>query len=295
MCDAAFRRKWMAIPAVAIVLLGPMPVAADGRWEPVLEFGGSGAVPDIAVDSKGDVYVFGGPERVVQVFTPLGVFLREWPVREGTYGIAIDENDEVFVLSRCCVRCYTTQGEYLRDWDCRLGMGDLGMGLGLDAKNGMVAVGTVNAIHKFDTGGVFLGQILNWTSWGSVSILPDGSIWALAQAGLVRHYSPDGHILDEWPTTLPGEPRDYPQGLAIDSTGRLFVADGNWLVRIFQPNGVLDDRIEIPRLVSGIELDGDDTLYVGTDFPLGVIKYVYTPVAVEATTWGGIKSHFSGQ
>jgi hypothetical protein len=274
----------------AFLILSAPPALADG-WQQVVEFGQGGMIPDIAVDSRGDVYLFAGAGSV-QVFDPKGEYLREFPVRADAHGIAIDENDEVYVLSNLRVVCYSTQGEFLRSWDSSLGQGDLGIGRGIDARGGVVCVCTVSSILRFSTDGVLLSQFQSGM-WRSVYVLPDESIWAVHDVGLARHYSPDGHALAEWPTVLPDEPRSDPNGVAIDGDGRLFVGDNHGRVKIFLPSGVLDDLIQIPlRLVTAVALDGDDTLYVGLDFPSGVMKFVYRPLAVEGTTWGGIKAPF---
>jgi sugar lactone lactonase YvrE len=79
-------------------------------------------------------------------------------------------------------------------------------------------------------------------------------------------FAPDGTYIKEWGRkgSAPGE-FDTPHGLAIDSRGRLFVADrGNNRLQIFDQDGkFLEEWRQFSRL-SGIYIDRNDVLY-GTD------------------------------
>jgi sugar lactone lactonase YvrE len=98
-------------------------------------------------------------------------------------------------------------------------------------------------------------------------------------------------VLLEWSTALPNE-SSGPSGLTIDSDERLYITDGG-RVKIFASNGDLIDLISVPlRYLTGLELDGDKILFVATAFPERVMKFVYTSVPVNPTTWGGVKVQF---
>ncbi len=76
-------------------------------------------------------------------------------------------------------------------------------------------------------------------------------------------YTSDGTYITEWGSlgSNPGEFRE-PHGLAMDSQGRLFVADrGNNRIQIFDQDGNwLESWTQFSR-PSGIFIDGEDVLY----------------------------------
>ena len=76
-------------------------------------------------------------------------------------------------------------------------------------------------------------------------------------------FSADGTFIKTWgePGSAPGQ-FNAPHGLAMDSQGRLFVADrGNNRIQIFDQEGnFLDEWYQFSRL-SGIYVDDDDVLY----------------------------------
>lgn len=273
----------------------PISIAvASGRWEPVLEFGGYGGAADIAVDSQHEVYVVGAPGQI-QVFSQNGEYLRELGGFSSATGIAIDEDDTVYLQEWCRVWQYSRQFTPLGNWDSCIGLGDLRQGLSLDVRHDIAYVATISKVLKFSADGVFMLEMPRISEWVGVSTLPDTSLMALSHFGMVRHFSPNGDLLDEWPTLLPDETGSYPKAIDIDSNGRVFVADnyGHGRVKIFLATGVLDELIEIPlRMATALELDGDEILYVGVDFPTGVMKFVYNPLTVEGSSWGRIKAHF---
>jgi sugar lactone lactonase YvrE len=230
----------------------------------------------------------------VRVFTPDGVYLREQAGFLTPMGIAIDENDVVFVLEHCRVHRFTVDFQPLGSWDSCIGQGDLQMGRGLDAHGGIVCIAAAGNVLKFTTDGALLDQFPN--GWTGVHISPDGSIWVVRgykYVGLVRHYASDGTNLGEWNTILPGETVSSPRGLAIDSNGRIFVADEGAKVKIFLSDGSLDDLIQWQlRVFASVALDGDSTLYVGTGFPESIMKFHYEVVPVDPSSWGQIKARY---
>ena len=280
-------------------LLGDAGIAtAEGGWEFVLEFGNGPG--DIAVDSIHNVYVLDVEYGRIQVFTSEGLFLRERTGLSYARGIAIDENDEIYVVNyrhdyppSGWVLRYGLDFQPLGGWE--YAHGDLEAGLGIDVHDGLVYVGTANDMLKFATDGRLL-DIFEGAGWDAVEIATDGSVWGVNSetgSGLVRHYSPDGAILAEWSTILPGEEGSYPRGLALDTRNRVFVADDGARVKIFVSDGTLDDLIQWQmRVFLALELDGDDLLYVGADFPDRVMKFGQKLVPVEPVTWGEIKSRF---
>ena len=101
----------------------------DGEW--VSEFGmidrdpGVGGAPGafdlmhgIAVDRAGRIYVGDRNNDRIQVFTPEGDFIEEWPGVIDPVGIFIDESESVWVVSAALNRLlkYNTQGQLLYHW-----------------------------------------------------------------------------------------------------------------------------------------------------------------------------------
>jgi DNA-binding beta-propeller fold protein YncE len=79
----------------------------------------------------------------------------------------------------------------------------------------------------------------------------------------ILKFNSAGEFIKEWGTVgdAPGEFRT-PHALAFDSQGRLFVADrGNHRIQIFDQDGNYLDTYEQFGRISGLFIDGDDTLY----------------------------------
>jgi len=106
---------------------------------------------------------------------------------------------------------------------------------------------------------------------------PSGNIYVAEGHGRGRNrvikFDATGRYLMEWggSGTGPGE-FNQPHSLAMDSQGRLFVADrGNDRIQIFDQNGrFLDEWYQFSRL-SGIYIDGNDMLY-GADSESGSVN-----------------------
>lgn len=107
-----------------------------------------------------------------------------------------------------------------------------------------------------------------FTKPSDVLVAPDGSIFVadghdVGGANRIVKLAPDGAFLMEWGTTGgdAGEFRD-PHALAMDSQGRLFVADrGNSRIQVFDQQGThLSTWTQFGR-PSGLFIDADDVLY----------------------------------
>lgn len=117
-----------------------------------------------------------------------------------------------------------------------------------------------------------------------VLVAPDGSIFVAdghssadtANARIFK-FSKDGKLLTSWGSrgTGPGQ-MDQPHALAMDSKGRLFVADrGNNRLYIYDQNGKLLDTWHQFSRISGLYIDANDVLYA-TDSESGSVSRTRT-------------------
>ncbi len=98
---------------------------------------------------------------------------------------------------------------------------------------------------------------------------PNGAIFVAdghgdGKNGRIVKFSPDGHFVKAWGQkgTGPGE-FAVPHGVAMDSRGRLFVADReNWRIEIFDQDGAFIAEWKQFGTPSGLFIDRNDTLYV---------------------------------
>jgi streptogramin lyase len=102
-----------------------------------------------------------------------------------------------------------------------------------------------------------------------VAIAPDGTIYVAdghggeSNARIVK-FAPDGRFVAAWGKKGSG-PREFnePHGIALDSAGRVFVADRvNARIQVFDPDGkYLMEWTQFGK-PSGVFIDKDDTIYV---------------------------------
>ncbi|MEX1257833.1 MAG: peptidyl-alpha-hydroxyglycine alpha-amidating lyase family protein [Gemmatimonadota bacterium] len=110
-----------------------------------------------------------------------------------------------------------------------------------------------------------------------VFVAPNGNIFVAEGHGtptdLIYKFDPQGNLLMTWGGrgTDPGQ-FNQPHSLAMDSQGRLFVADrGNNRIQIFDQDGnFIDQWYQFSRL-SGIYIDANDVLY-GADSESGSVN-----------------------
>jgi NHL repeat len=131
-------------------------------------------------------------------------------------------------------------------------------------------------VHKFSPDGKLLMSLGNpgggrdanhfWQP-NDVLVAPDGSIFVAEGHGgdnaRILKFAPDGKFLKAWGRKGTGRGEfDQPHALAMDSRGRLFVADrSNNRIQIFTQDGTfLDEWYQFSR-ISGLWIDKDDTLY----------------------------------
>ena len=195
----------------------------------------------VAIDSHGTVYVFDREDAVpIRAFDGNGRFLRSWG--EGMFTVPhflrTDPHDNIWAIDRGAHQIFKFSAD-----------GKLLMTLG---KNG------INGDNESK-------DALNGPA--DVVIAPDGSIFiADGQSSNTRvvKYSQAGKFVKYWggKGTDPGKFNE-PHSIAMDSTGRLYVADrGNTRIQLFDQDGTYLDQWTHFGPPWGLFITSDDMLYV---------------------------------
>jgi DNA-binding beta-propeller fold protein YncE len=231
--------------------LGPHKLEYEviAGWEHLPEGWSFVEVAGVAVDSRERVYVYCRGAHPVIVFDKDGKFLSAWG--EGVFtrphGIFIDSADRVHCVD-CgdhTIRTYTTEGGLLQTMGEPHKPSDTGF-----------AIDRSPVQHAGDP----FNRVTN------VVVLRDNTRYVTDGYGNARvhKFRPDGSLERSW--GAPGNGRgefNLPHGLAVDSAGRVYVADReNSRVQIFSPAG---DYLTEWRWVSrpcDVFIDAQDQVYV---------------------------------
>jgi hypothetical protein len=203
-------------------------------------------VAAVAIDSRGDVYLFCRAEHPVLVYDRAGKFLRSWG--EGmfsmrTHGITIGPDDSVYCVDDAghSVRKFTRDGELL----LTIGPAGTPSDTGYDGAN-------VASISR--AAGPFNRPT-------NLAIAPNGDLYVSDGYGNARvhHFAPDGRLVASWgePGTGPGQFM-LPHGIAVTSDGRVLVCDREMdRIQIFEPKGTYVGEItEVQRPTQVVLADG---------------------------------------
>jgi sugar lactone lactonase YvrE len=214
----------------------------DAKWPQRPEGMLWGAVPGIAVDKSDNVYVFTRTEAPVQVYSPDGKLLRSWGKGiKSPHHLKIDQGGFVWIadIGNHVVEKYTPEGKLL-------------MTLGQKGKAGR------------DT------KHLNRPC--DMAIGPDGNIYVADGYGNARVivFDETGKYLREWGElgSAPGQ-FSIAHAIALDSKGRLFVADRNNVrIQVFTTGGKLLDVWNNIMVPWGFHMTQDDELWVCGSSPM---------------------------
>jgi hypothetical protein len=201
------------------------------------------AMSGIAVDRDDNIYVFTRSKPPIQVYRPDGTFVRSWG--DDTIGIAhhlkIDQQGNIWVadIGLHVVRQFTPDGRILRT-------------LGTEGMKGS------DETH------------LNKPT--DMAVTPAGDVFISDGYGNNRvvHYDANGKFVREWGRMGVG-PDEFslPHAIAVDSKGRLYVADRNNVrVQVFDQKGRLLDSWANVIVPWGFDMTPRDELWVCGSSPM---------------------------
>jgi DNA-binding beta-propeller fold protein YncE len=185
-----------------------------------------------------------------------------WPQKPDEYewkampGIAVDAEDRVWVFTRSTppVQVYDAQGRFLRAWGER----DIGNAhhIKIDHEGSVwIADIGLHVVRKFAPGGELLVTLGTAGEAGDdqrhlnqptdMAIAPNGDLFVADGYGNNRvvHYNARGEFVKQWGSLGTGDEQfSLPHAIALDSKGRLYVADrNNARVQIYSQAGELLD------------------------------------------------------
>jgi hypothetical protein len=213
----------------------------------------------------------------------------KWPQKPSEYhweamaSIAVDKQDNVwtFTRSKPPVQVYTPAGKLVRAW------GDDTIGTAHHLKidqdgNVWVADIGLHVVRKFSPGGAVLLTIGTPGVRGNdrthlhaptdMAIAASGDIFVADGYGNNRvvHFNPQGKFVKQWGQMGVG-PNDFslPHAIAMDSQGRLYVADRNNVrVQVYDQTGKLLDSWQNMIVPWGLCMTDKDELWVCGSSPM---------------------------
>ncbi len=232
---AGEKRKY---PAVNLAIT----YEVDANWpkKPAGTYWGS--VPGIAVDAKDNVYVFTRAQLPVQVYDANGKFLRGWGKGIGSsHHIKIDHEGNVWIadMGNHVVEKYTPEGKLL------------------------LTIGTKGKAGRDK-------EHLNKPT--DMAVTPAGDVFVSDGYGNQRvvHFDKDGKFVNEWGELGHGPGQfSIPHAIALDSKGRLYVADRNNVrIQVFDQKGKFLEEWRNLIVPWGFHMTAKDELWVCGSSPM---------------------------
>lgn len=230
----------------------------------------------VAIGHDGRIYVADLDNNRIQVFDSNGNYLFQW----GSYGdgdqqfnnlraIAVDSNGNILAADEYRgVFVFNSEGDRLGtfvQWD-----NTQILSLAVDS-NGNVYIGAYGGIRKYDCAGVQYTDYhpqVGITSW-YLATDSAGNLYASDAFDTATKCNSSGQRVATWLSGMPGiSPYWYPEGIAVDSGGYVYVADGMARIVIFNPQGQYEGSFPVSGIdsmygqPSALAIDSSDRLYI---------------------------------
>lgn len=273
------------------VVLGPQRYVVDQAALQFPAHSPKGFVSQIAVNSRGEIYLVNRGDPVVQVFDCVGRWLAEWrtPVLSHGHGIHIDRHDGVWIVDsdRHCVHAFDAVGEHRLtlgrpDWPTYGAPFNHPTDVAV-ARNGDIYVsdGYGNShVHRFSAAGEHLAT---WGGSGSgprefsnphsLCITRDDVLLVVDRENdRVQRYSPQGELLGTFCEL------HKPTEICEDRDGVIHVTDLTPRVSAYAPTGALLGRCRTFGAIGhGIAADPGGDLWIADMMPNTLSRFRRQP------------------
>jgi hypothetical protein len=201
------------------------------------------AVPSVAIDNGGNVWMFTRTKPPVQVYDAAGKFLRSWGENDiqVAHGLRFDPEGNVWLtdVGSHLVMQFTPEGKLLKTLGTRGAAGE-------------------DASH--------------FNKPTDVVVAPSGDVFVADGYGNNRivHFDRNGKFVKAWGKlgVGPGE-FSLPHAIVRDSKGRLYVADRNNVrIQVFDENGTFLDQWKNILVPWGLFVDGNDEIWACGSSPM---------------------------
>jgi DNA-binding beta-propeller fold protein YncE len=212
-----------------------------------------------------------------------------WPERPGSVkwghvpGVAVDRHDRVWVFTRAepPVQIYSATGRFIRSWGSGIIKTAHHLKFDRDGNVWLADIGT-HTVMQFTPEGKLLKTLGTRGAAGcdethlnqptDMAITPSGDVFVSDGYGNNRvvHFDPSGRFVRAWGQlgTRPGE-FSLPHAIALDSKGRLYVADRNNVrVQVFDRKGKLLDVWENLLVPWGFWVTKADEIWICGSSPM---------------------------
>jgi DNA-binding beta-propeller fold protein YncE len=200
----------------------------------------------VAIDSLGNVFVADVGNSNIQKFDSNGTYITKWGT-EGSengqfsspWGVAVDSLGNVYVAdaSNNHIQKFDSNGTYITKWGTEgYGSGQFSSpwGVAVDSLgNVYVADGRNNRIQKFDSNGNYI------TKWGvtrptDVAVDSLGNVYvADTDNNRIQKFDSNGNYITKWETLGSGNGHFYPNGMAVNTLGKVYAATGYYRIQVF--------------------------------------------------------------